>query len=256
MKRLISLVSIIACLSTAQGQYVADALRYSQNFPTLTARSMSMGGAFTSLGGDYASSYTNPAGLGLYRKSEFHFTPGLNYSKTKADYLGETNDDYKYQFMISSLGYVGTYNSNKEKGLVSASYSIGYNRLNNYNNNTFLKGTNNSSSYSDYFVESASFNQRIPDELYSFSERLLYDAWVIDTMGTLDQYKSLVPVPIEQTRRITTKGGVGEWSFAFGLNFSNVFYFGMGLGINQLKYKQNSTHGETNYNTDSTWMMN
>ncbi len=50
MKKLISLVGLCLCITTAQGQYVADALRYSQNFPTLTSRSMAMGNAFTSLG--------------------------------------------------------------------------------------------------------------------------------------------------------------------------------------------------------------
>jgi hypothetical protein len=248
MKKLISLVTIIACVTMVQAQYVANALRFSQNFPTFTARSMAMGGAFTSLGGDFSSAYINPAGLGLYRKSEFHFTPGLSYTNTNAKYIGQSQTDYKYQLMMSSLGYVGTYNSNKEKGLVSASYAIGYNRLNNFDNNIMIKGNNDNSSYSDYFVEYASSNHITPDKLDPFYERLAYDAWVIDTMNYTDQYKSLVPVPIEQRRFVQTKGGIGEWSFAFGLNFNNAFYVGMGLGINQLKYKQSSSHSEINHN--------
>ena len=42
-----------------------------------TARYMSMGGAFVSLGGDASSLKDNPAGLGVYRSSEASLT--LNY---------------------------------------------------------------------------------------------------------------------------------------------------------------------------------
>jgi len=256
MKKLISLVIIITCISTVQAQYVADALRFSQNFPTLSARSLSMGGAFTSLGGDFSSTLINPAGLGLYRKSEFVFSPGLGYSKTKADYLGETNDDFKYQFIMSNLGYVGTYNSNKDKGLVSASYAIGYNRLNNFNSNMVINGTNELSSYSDQFVEFS--NGFVPDDLYRddpFGSALFYDAYVIDNPEFSDAYVSLVPVPIEQNRFITTQGGIGQLSFSAALNFSNVLYFGLGLGVNRLNYEYESVHTEINHDNNLIFRM-
>lgn len=243
MKKLISLVSLFVCLSTVQGQYVADAIKYSQNFPTLTARTMAMGGAFTSLGGDFSSAYINPAGLGLYRKSEFIFSPGLGYAKSAADYLGQKNDDYKYQFILSSLGYVGTYNSNKDKGLVSASYAIGYNRLNNFNNNTYIRGENSVSTLADYFWDNAEGVD--PESLDAFYERLAFDGYIIDTVpNTNFQYGTPIVRPVNQRKTIETKGGTGEWSFSFGLNFSNTLYFGMGLGIQQIRYEQTTIHSE------------
>ena len=243
MKKLISLVTVIACITTVQAQYVADAIRYSQNFPTLSARSMAMGGAFTSLGGDFSSAYINPAGLGLYRKSEFVFSPGMGYAKTNATYLGQKNDDYKYQFILSNFGYVGTYNSNKDKGLVSASYAIGYNRLNNFNNNSYIRGENPENSLTDYFMQNA--NGVDPERLDAFYERLAFDAYVIDTVpGSNFEYQTPVLLPVNQRRTIETKGGTGEWSFSFGLNFNNILYFGMGLGIQQLDFKQTTIHSE------------
>jgi hypothetical protein len=249
MKNLISIVSLCLCITTAQGQYVADALRFSQNFPTLTARSMSMGNAFTSLGGDFSSAYINPAGLGIYRKSELLFSPGLGYSNIKSNYLGQSFTDDQYQYINSSVGYVGTYNTFKDKGLVSASFAAGYNRLNNFYNNTIIQGTNDQSSYSDYFVENAYGLE--PDALNPFYERLAFDAWVMDTMGGPNQYGSLVPVPIDQRKTIHTQGGIGEWSFAVGLNFSNILYIGTGIGIDQINYEQHAVQSETNY--DGNW---
>jgi hypothetical protein len=202
-----------------------------------------MGGAFSSLGGDFSSTWINPAGLGLYRKSEFVFSPGLGYSKTTADYLGETNDDFKYQFIMSNLGYVGTYNSNKDKGLVSASYAIGYNRLNNFNSMALIRGVNNTSSFADLFTD---FAQGVdPENLDAFYERLAFDAYVIDTIAPGFDYGNVVgTLPVTQQRMIETQGGIGQWTFGFGLNFSNVLYFGMGLGVNSLNFEQTTTHSE------------
>lgn len=50
-----------------------------------TARAMGMGGAFTSLGADLTSMALNPAGLGMYRSSEFSFTPLVSVSHAATD---------------------------------------------------------------------------------------------------------------------------------------------------------------------------
>jgi hypothetical protein len=243
MKKLISLVIAIACISNIKAQYVADALRYSQNFPTLSARSVSMGGAFTSLGGDFSSSYINPAGLGLYRKSEFVFSPGIGYANTSAEYMGLKNTDFKYQFIMSNMGYVGTYNSNRETGLVSASFAIGYNRLNNFNNRTYIRGDNYETSLIDNFM--SGINGTDPEVLDAFTQRLAFDAYLIDTVpGTNYEYTTPVLLPVDQRRIIDSRGGTGQWNISFGLNFSNIWYVGMSLAYYQLNYEQKMTHSE------------
>jgi hypothetical protein len=247
MKKIVLLISIVVFFTTAQGQYVSDALKYSQNFPAITARSLGMGGAFTSLGGDFSSVLNNPAGIGLYRKSEFEFTPALGYSTTTSDYLGQKNNDFHYQFNLGSLGYVGTHNTNKDKGLVSASVAVGYVRQNNFDNNAYIRGRNNDNSLADYFLLNA--EGKNPNSLDAFYERLAFDAFIIDTVpGTNYNYQTPVLLPVDQRRTIETRGGIGEWAFAFGLNFSNVFYVGMGLGIHDLHYDRTSVH--TEFDTD------
>lgn len=247
MKRLVFLISIVVFFTTLQGQYVTDALRYSQNFPAITTRSMGMGGAFSSLGGDFSSTYYNPAGLGLYRKSEFQFTPVLNYANTDADYLGQKSEDIRYHFNVGSLGYVGTYNTNKDKGLVSASFATGYIRRNTFNSNTSILGRNPDNSLADYFMINAEGNY--PEDLDAFYERLAFDGYIIDTVpGMPVNYQTPVLLPIDQTKTIDIKGGVGEYNFAFGLNFSNVVYAGIGFGFQQLRYNRYSVHSE--FDTD------
>ena len=81
-------------LGTAlQAQSAGDLLRLSQyNYSFSTARSAALGGAFTSLGADLSSIGINPAGLGMYRGSEFGISPTLTSSVMEIHYLGRQNN--------------------------------------------------------------------------------------------------------------------------------------------------------------------
>jgi hypothetical protein len=266
MKKIISLVVAVTCYTTIQAQYLAEAIKYSQNFPTLTARSLAMGGAFTSLGGDFASTSLNPAGLGLYRKSEFVFSPSLNYSLAESNYygvssnsgysdidnFGDLNEDVKYQFNISNLGYVGTYLSGKDQGLVSASYAIGYNRLNNFNRTFSVSGINDSTSLVDAFfyddmsddANGSDINGTPPEDLNPFGSGVAFETFLIDTIPGSFDYDTPVLLPVDQRRTVDSRGGTGQYTFGFGLNFSNIWYVGMNLGIYHISYEGTTRHTE------------
>jgi hypothetical protein len=247
MKKIIAFIIASAFVFPAAAQYVEQGLNFSQTFPSMTARSLSMGGAFTSLGGDLSAAYLNPAGLGMYRKSEFSFSPAIGYIKSSSVYLNEKGEDFRYKFNFGSAGYVSTYNTRKEKGLVGASFSLAYNRLNDFHNNIYIQGINPTNSLADLFLDQS--NGIHPDDLMNnglYGERLAFDAYVIDTVpGSPTSYSTPVFLPVSQRRSIETEGGTGEWSIGFGLNFSHVFYFGLGLGINQINYSKTLVHTES-----------
>ena len=90
-----------ACLFypiTIYAQNEIDALRYSQSMFGSTARSFSMGGAFGALGADYSSMSSNPAGLGVYRRSEFSFSMGFANRNTDSDFLNRQRDENRFSF--------------------------------------------------------------------------------------------------------------------------------------------------------------
>jgi hypothetical protein len=60
--------------------YTETALLFSRIRAGGSARIQSMGGAQVSLGGDYSSASSNPAGLGFFNRSEFTVTPAINFS--------------------------------------------------------------------------------------------------------------------------------------------------------------------------------
>src|ERR1035438_4467302 len=106
MRKLILVLTVgVLCTFLSKAQTDVDALRYSQMFPGGTARSMAMGDAFGALGGDFSCLSMNPAGIGLFRKNEFTFTPSILDMRTSSTYLGQTSDDSKYNFNLSNVGY-------------------------------------------------------------------------------------------------------------------------------------------------------
>ena len=106
-KYILSIVSAVMLSVFAHAQYVDNALLFSQQYFGGTARSEAMGGAFGSLGGDFSSLSINPAGIGVYRHSEFMFTPNvMHYDKTEATYQGQIADDTEYKFNFNNFGFV------------------------------------------------------------------------------------------------------------------------------------------------------
>ena len=106
MKKLSSiLIILVSSITGLFAQDFDDALRYSQIFYGGTARFMSMGSAFTALGGDISTLSQNPAGLGVFRSSEISVTPQLYHIKTTSDFNG-INSDYLYNFNLNQAGIV------------------------------------------------------------------------------------------------------------------------------------------------------
>jgi len=165
----------------AQGEQ--DALRYSQYFTGGSARFSAMGGAFGALGGDFSALSINPAGLGVFRSSEFSFTPTLRYNTVETNFAGSVNDDFDYDFNLNQLGFVSSFDLGNSEGWSNINIAAGYTRQNNFNMNLIIEGVNNSNSMLDYFANYS--DGYLPDELNSFNEFLAYDTWLIDTVTNM-----------------------------------------------------------------------
>jgi len=76
-KMLAGVAMLLPGLLQAQN-FTETALLFSRVKPAGSARIMGMGGVQTSLGGDYSSALSNPAGLGMFNRSEFTISPGFN----------------------------------------------------------------------------------------------------------------------------------------------------------------------------------
>ena len=255
MKRIaLTAASALFLISVVSAQNVDDALRYSQIFYGGTARFMSMGGAFTALGGDISSLSQNPAGIGVFRSSEMTVSPQLNYINSTASGFHSTNSDYLYNFNLSQAGFVSNIiTNNTGTGLIKLNFGYSFNKTNNFHQSAQIRGINNSSSMADYWAAAGEGTN-----YYDLSgpEGIAYDTWVIDTItgsgarsyGTVfSNYGDNPPSVYGQTvnRLISNDGFSGEHAISVGGNYSDVLYFGATFGISQLRYTSQYTHSES-----------
>ena len=89
LKYLLTILATGASVLAAQAQYAGDALRFSQTQPGSNARFSAIGNAQTAIGGDLSSLGANPAGLGMFTRSDFGLTFEFNNYNSRADYLNK-----------------------------------------------------------------------------------------------------------------------------------------------------------------------
>ncbi len=245
MKKILVVLSLFVCLfSYAQNE--ADVLRYSQQNSFTTARSAGMAGAFGGLGADLSSLSSNPAGLGLYRRGDFSFSPNFGGSGSSTAFNGQNSKDSDFHFKLNSIGFVTAQES--EKPIINkAAFGLGYNQLANFNHSFTIKGTSDNSILDVFADQIAGVNSTdIYDKAPSFSV-LAWDAFLIDTIaGTADQYKTAIPFGNSKHNvTIDRNGGMGEVVFGGGANVGDRFYWGLSAAIQTVNYEEEMTHVET-----------
>ncbi len=254
MKRLALIILIIGFFEVVKSQNEVDALRYSRTSIGGTSRSMAMGGAFGALGADFSTLSYNPAGIGLYKKSEFTFTPSLYFGKTVSNYNGVSANDSKTNFNVSNVGMIfSTPSNNREKSVVkNFQFGIGLNRINNFNNRMLMQGNNNKNSIVDTWVENANGVNYLdieddPYGDYAFDLNLAWYDYLIDTLtGTDDQYWGAVTPGKNkfQRKEINSWGSMNEFLFAFGANLNDRLYVGAAFAFPYIRYFEESLYSE------------
>ncbi|WOK06945.1 long-chain fatty acid transporter [Imperialibacter roseus] len=230
--------------------YYTDALRFSSiSSTTGSARMQGLGGANTSLGGDITTAASNPAGLGYFNRSVFAVTPSLNFNTSDATFADEKNSGYLNKFNLSTLGVAFNFSKgdvvqDKFKG---GTFAINYQRVNDFYNEFTYEGYNDNSSIIDYFLEQSN---GIP--LNSIDNRgllsLAYYNYLINPVaGQEGTYDSFVLGYPRQSETVKTVGGQNQWSFSYGGNYDDKIYFGAGLGIVGLRYKNTKRYTENSF---------
>lgn len=202
MKKIFLIGSALLSFSLLNAQNELDALRVSQNFYGGTARFQSMGGAFGALGGDFSSLTTNPAGLGVYRSSELVFTPSLMKNVTESSYLDSNSEDFEYNFNLNNFGYVGHIDLNSS-GWKGFNFGFGFNRLNNFHQNTIIQTQSANGSLLDEFILTSNGDVPINPSYYYEGMALAAEGIYLYDPATGDTY-------VGQYDAETNPGGITE----------------------------------------------
>jgi hypothetical protein len=247
-----------------EAQNEIDALRYSQSIYGSTARSMAMGGAFGALGGDFSSLSVNPAGIGIYRSSEFSISAGSITRNTETQFQGNTLNGSKFTVTLGNLGLVlAKTNTNRDSKWKQFSIAVGHNRLNDLGTKSLYQGKNYDNSITDYFAQKVNLDGGASSselaDFYPFDVNLAYQTFVIDPDPAVSgNYISIIPNGnIRQSRTFESKGSQGEFSIAMGANYNNKVTFGISFAFPSIKYEEESVYEEhdvdnTVINPDST----
>jgi hypothetical protein len=248
MKRIFLLSLILTATVYIQAQTEADALRYSMTTFGGTARFMGTGGAFGALGADFSCLSVNPGGIGLYKKSEFSFTPAFHLTNINSEYNQTSGEDYKLNFNISNIGFVGTFltkagrSTDNTKGWKSIQFGFGLNRIANFNSRMAIMGINTRNSLLTEYADAANASH----SLYPFDTELAYNADLLYYDTTSNQYMyDAMNGGIEQKKMVVTSGSMNEMVFSLGGNFNDRLYIGATIGLPFIRYKETSTYRET-----------
>jgi len=262
-----------ACLFTAaqvSAQTPEDILRFSQyNQGFGTARSAAMGGAFASLGADLSAMSINPAGLGMYRRSEIGISPSFTSMQVKtsiADQIAGTDKLTRNRFSLNNVGAAfNVYNGGGS--LTSVTLGFGYSKMLDLNYHSKISANAGNNTRLDMWGQQLAERGVKPPT--NANEMLNPDDFKFDEWGAVNAYNSQIirydwdanayhtDGMFDENTRFSydylrkNKGYVGQYDLSAGFNIMNKFYFGLGFGFQDLDYTQNYTYSEYTENNSS-----
>lgn len=248
MKRLtyiwiICVLSMVNCqLSTAQ-----DLQRYAERQIIGTARYVGMGGAMTAIGGDPSAVQDNPAGLGLYRRSEIMMTIDETIDRTQQ--VENTDSDQRARFAVPQVSAIWALgNPDKQRGMIYNNLMFSINRLANFNRDIVVKGQGMNMveticSKTDGLAEK--YLQNLPwyDEEIGWLSILGYEAYLINPAKN-DLWTPAVAFT-EGELSISETGTADQYTFSWAGNISNQWYMGVNITVPTLSYTKRTSFMET-----------
>lgn len=265
MKKVSTLVSLLALPSAIFAQSVTGAYTISQHDLRGTARFMSMGGAFGALGGDLSAISQNPGGIGIYRSNEIGLTLGVDAMQSQSECSGFSQSGRMTRFNLNNLGAVFTLRL--PSGVMpNLNFGFTYNKGASFNRrfkggmpqlrtslSNYIAGLSNASGLTEADVKTTDsydpYNPPVGARNVPWLSILGYDALLTNPEGDPDNPRWYGQFGDGTTGsggfEVQEKGSVDEYNIAIGGNISNVLYWGMDFDITTVDYRIQSMWGES-----------
>lgn len=256
-----------------------DIMRYSESEIRGTARFKAMGGAMGALGGDQSAIGINPAGGAIFSDTQASLTLYNDIRQTSAPNQTDKGTHNRNRFDVEQIGTTLVYyNGNTASKWKKHTFSINYQTQNNYNSRMRFTG-NSENGLSDYFAGFANegngtnidwltlqSGESVTD-LYStlFYEYgygaqqsfLGYNGWFInpdeDNAGYYNSNSDADSY--EHFMRRNTKGYRSAIEGSFAIQYTDKWFFGLGVNFGLIDYYQYQNLSEAGIGT-STGMAN
>lgn len=274
MKKTLILAMGFLAMTTVIAQDITDAVRYSDDNIRGTARFKAMSGAFGALGGDLSAVSINPAGSALFNTSYASLSISYKDNESNTNYLGSKNLNNEINFDLNQAGGVFVFkNTRSDSQVRKFVLSINYEQTNNFNNEFFASGMNNSS-IDNYFLQYAqglrldeisafdgeSYTDAYGDigAIYGYDQQqafLGYESYILEPDTYNDDntgYSSnIAPGTFYHEYSYYTSGNNNKLSFNAAMKFNENFYFGLNLNSHFIDYNSTTYLFESNNNTGS-----
>lgn len=245
-KKLSFLLAALFITCFAHAQILEDALRYSSFEPSGTARFMATGGALGPLGADMSVTGTNPAGIALYRSSEFTISPALFYASSDAQLTGVEgmNQDARTNFNFHNIGVVMTSQPIGRKWK-TLNMAITLNNVGNFNRQLSYRGATTGSITQRW--------QELANDpnvgLNNFEAGLAFDAGAIydfdDNPNDYEiDYEGFENQTLTKEQTLVNRGGISELSFALAANYNERVMIGLSIGLPIVNFEYDSEYSE------------
>ena len=258
MKKILLILFLAYSLSPIA--YSQDVQRFAERSTIGTARYVGMGGAMTAIGGDPSAAMVNPAGLGLYRRSEISVSIDETIDNTQQ--VGSNDTYQRTRFAAPQISAIWAWgNSQKQRGLVYNNFMFSHNRLATFNRDIVVKGagmgmvpticniTNDEGGVSEEFL----VNKPWDNVEIGWLSILGYEAYLIDPDGK-NKWKPAVDFTdvTDGSLSISETGTSDQYTISWAGNISNQWYIGVGVNIPTINYTKHTSLREENKQNSSS----
>lgn len=213
-----------------------------------TARFVGMGGAMSALGADISVMGTNPAGIGLYRRSDVALTGSVSIQPDALDFA----DRGKARASFDNIGFVYAGRIG-DRGLNYVNFGFNYHKRRNFKNfagvDNFRTGGLSQSlqmldlSYVNGWLDYEKEGDRdytTPLAGLGYDTQML--APVYDADGKLDGYEPVTADSYNYKR--VQWGGIQQYDFNLSFNWNNQVYAGATFGVYNVNMRSFTDYGE------------
>jgi hypothetical protein len=244
---LLTLAVIFLACQTSLAQGEVEAIRYSSVDAGWSARSLGMSGAYSSIGADISSFYTNPAGLAMYKRSSMELALSHDNHSTETNYNDGAKKDLRSRLSIGNASLVAT---RKPMGsrVINVSYGLAYSKTNNYYQNFTIEGKGTTSLMEQFAWQAQGLQETELYNTFPFGAGLAYEIFGInpdssDLSGTT--YLAATIGENTQRKRVVREGRQNETTMGLAIQFGDNLYLGASAGITGIYFSEISSYSET-----------
>ncbi len=251
MKGLISCAfGVLLTAGAALAQNESDILRYSFHEVSGSLRNMGMGGTVGAVGADLSCAFSNPAGLGLYRRGDLGFNLGFGGSNTRISFDQFNQEGSAGNAPVTQAGIAITYPS-IDPDWPFVTLAVSYQKRTELHQQLVADGALLDGSLLSLFGNQAQgFYSSELDSNLGLTAGPAWEAYLLDPdpsdpscetcyITALDEAENVIGA-----KRIDRTGTVGETAISFAANYKDRLYLGASLGLPSIDYTETSRHEE------------